>query len=48
MLQIICLPAELVIQYEIVIRPFESLTDTCCKSVNLHKLVIIEDIEGEV
>ena len=42
--QLICLPAELVIQYEVVVRPFQTVSESCGESVYLELLVIVENI----
>ena len=43
-LESVCLPAELVVKYEIGIRPLKTYSQTGCKSIHLHKLIIVEDI----
>ena len=47
-LQFISLPAQLIVEDKIVVRPFKTLTDTCRKSIHLHILVIVQDIERKV
>ena len=47
-LKLICLPAYLVIKHEVVIRPFQTLSDTCRKTIDFHILVVVEDIEGQI
>ncbi len=42
------LPAELVVKHEIVVRPLQALSDSCGKTVNLHELVIVENVEGKI
>ena len=46
--QLVCLPAELVIQYEIVVRPFQTVSESRRKSVHLELLVIVQDVPHEV
>ena len=47
-LKLVCLPAQLIVKYEIVVRPFEPLSDSGCKSIDLHVLVVVQDVESEV
>ena len=47
-LKLVCLPAQLIVKYEIVVRPFEPLSDSGCKSIHLHVLVIVQNVECKV
>ena len=47
-LKFVCLPAELIIKHEVVIRPFQTFSYTCGKTIDLHILIVVEDIEGKI
>jgi len=47
-LKLVCLPAELVVKHEEVVWPLQTVTESCRKSIYLHILVVVEDVEIEV
>ncbi len=44
----VCLPAELIVKHEIVVWPLQALSDSSGKTIDLHELVVVENIEGKI
>ena len=42
------LPAQLIVQHEIVVRPFEAVSETCRETDNLHLTVMAQDVPCQV
>ena len=47
-LKAVCLPTQLVVEDEVVVRPFQTGSYSCSKSIDLHILVVVQDVESEV
>ena len=47
-LKVVCLPAQLVVEDEVVVRPFQTVSESRRKSVHLELLVIVQDVPHEV
>ena len=47
-LKVVCLPAQLVVEDEVVVRPFQTCSDSCSKSIDLHILVVVQDVESKI
>ena len=46
--ELVSLPAELVVEHEVVVRPFKTVTETCRESVDLHLAVMAENIPCKI
>ena len=46
--KLVCLPAELVVKDEIVVRPFQSVAESRGESIYFELLVVVQDVPHQI